>query len=66
MRVGLHIGKFDWSGSPGNIGEKLVEIARTVDNDGYYSLWLPDHLQNAMYVEPIPRDSQQQTGEKHV
>ena len=44
MRVGLHIGKFDWSGSPANIGEKLAEIARTADDMGFYSLWVMDHL----------------------
>ena len=44
MRVGLHIGKFDWPGSPDNIGEKLAEIARTADDMGFYSLWVMDHL----------------------
>ena len=44
MRVGLHIGKFDWSGSPDNIGEKLALIARTADDMGFYSLWVMDHL----------------------
>ena len=44
MRVGLHIGKFHWPGSPDNIGEKLAEIARTADDMGFYSLWVMDHL----------------------
>ena len=44
MRVGLHIGKFHWPGSPGNIGDKLAEIARTADDMGFYSLWVMDHL----------------------
>jgi alkanesulfonate monooxygenase SsuD/methylene tetrahydromethanopterin reductase-like flavin-dependent oxidoreductase (luciferase family) len=44
MRVGLHIGKFDWPGSPDNIGEKLAEIARTADDMGFYSIWVMDHL----------------------
>lgn len=44
MRVGLHIGKFDWPGSPGNVGEKLAEIARTADELGFYSIWVMDHL----------------------
>jgi F420-dependent oxidoreductase-like protein len=44
MHVGLHIGKFDWPGSPGNIGEKLAEIARTADDAGFYSIWVMDHL----------------------
>jgi F420-dependent oxidoreductase-like protein len=44
MRVGLHIGKFHWPGSPDNIGDKLAEIARTADDMGFYSLWVMDHL----------------------
>ena len=44
MRIGLHVGKFDWSGSPNNIGERLAEIARTADDSGFYSLWVMDHL----------------------
>ena len=44
MRVGLHIGKFHWPGSPDNIGEKLAEIAKTADDMGFYSLWVMDHL----------------------
>jgi F420-dependent oxidoreductase-like protein len=44
MRVGLHIGKFDWPGSPANIGEKLSVIARTADDVGFYSIWVMDHL----------------------
>jgi F420-dependent oxidoreductase-like protein len=44
MRIGLHIGKFDWVGSPDNIGEKLAEIAKAADENGFYSLWVMDHL----------------------
>ena len=44
MKIGLHIGKFDWPGSPENVGEKIAEIAQTVDNAGFYSLWVMDHL----------------------
>lgn len=44
MKIGLHIGKFDWPGSPENIGEKLAEIARTADDMGFYRLCVMDHL----------------------
>ncbi len=44
MRIGLHLGKFGWSGSPNNIGEKLAEIAKAADDNGFYSLWVMDHL----------------------
>jgi F420-dependent oxidoreductase-like protein len=44
MHIGLHIGKFDWAGSPMTIGPRLAEIARTADAAGLYSLWVMDHL----------------------
>lgn len=44
MKIGLHIGKFDWPGSPNNIGEMLTEIAQIADEAGFYSLWVMDHL----------------------
>jgi F420-dependent oxidoreductase-like protein len=44
MKVGLHIGKFDWPGSPENIGPKLAEIAKTADDAGFFSIWVMDHL----------------------
>jgi len=44
MHIGLHIGKFDWPGSPATIGPQLAEIAHTADAAGLYSLWVMDHL----------------------
>jgi F420-dependent oxidoreductase-like protein len=44
MRIGLHIGKFDWDGGPQRLSPKLAEIARTADQAGFYSLWVMDHL----------------------
>lgn len=44
MHIGLHIGKFHWPGSPDNIGKKLAEIAKTAEDQGFYSLWVMDHL----------------------
>ena len=38
MKLGLHIGKFDWPGSPTNIGSKLAEIAITTDQSGFSSI----------------------------
>ena len=43
MKIGLHIGKFNWPGSPGNISDKLTEIAQTADDAGFYSIWVMDH-----------------------
>lgn len=40
----MHIGKFDWSGSPGNIGEKIAEIAQKADEVGFNSIWVMDHV----------------------
>jgi F420-dependent oxidoreductase-like protein len=44
MKIGLQIYHFDWPGSPQNIGAKLVEIAKTADSEGFYSLWVMDHF----------------------
>jgi len=44
MKIGLQIPRFDWPGSPENIGGKLVEIAKTADKVGFSSLWAMDHF----------------------
>ena len=44
MKIGLHIGKFHWPGSPDNISDKLTEIAKLADSADFYSLWVMDHI----------------------
>ena len=44
MKIGLQVPRFDWPGSPQNIGPKLVEIAKTADRAGFSSLWVMDHF----------------------
>ena len=44
MKIGLQIPRFDWPGSPKNIGSKLVEMASAADKAGFYSLWVMDHF----------------------
>lgn len=44
MRIGLQVIRFDWPGAPQNIGERLMEIARTADDAGFASLWVMDHF----------------------
>ena len=44
MRIGLTIGKYQWSGGTEKIGETLAKIAQTADEAGFYSLWVMDHL----------------------
>lgn len=44
MRIGLQIPDFEWPGSPQNLGPKLIDIAKTVDQAGFYSLWVMDHF----------------------
>lgn len=44
MRIGLHVGSFQWPGSPANLSDKLVEIAQMADASGFYSLTVMDHL----------------------
>lgn len=44
MRVGLQVIRFDWPGAPQNIGPRMIEIARTAEEAGFYSLWVMDHF----------------------
>ncbi|MCP4417095.1 MAG: LLM class F420-dependent oxidoreductase, partial [Chloroflexi bacterium] len=44
MKVGLQIVRFDWPGSPANIGSKLMEIGKTADSARFDSIWVMDHF----------------------
>jgi F420-dependent oxidoreductase-like protein len=43
MKIGLQIPRFDWPGSPLNLGATFAEIARTADDAGFASIWVMDH-----------------------
>jgi F420-dependent oxidoreductase-like protein len=44
MRIGLQIPRFDWPGSPGNLGPTLAAVAGAADAAGFASIWVMDHL----------------------
>jgi F420-dependent oxidoreductase-like protein len=44
MKLGLQVIRFDWPGSPANIGPKLAEIGKTADAAGFDSIWVMDHF----------------------
>ena len=44
MKIGLQIVRFNWPGSPDNIGKKLAEIGKTADEVGFDSIWVMDHF----------------------
>ncbi len=44
MKIGLQVLRFDWPGSPANIGLKLAEIGKTADAAGFNSMWVMDHF----------------------
>jgi F420-dependent oxidoreductase-like protein len=52
MKLGLQIVRFDWPGSPANIGVKLGEIAQTADEAGFASMWVMDHYFQIEMVGP--------------
>ena len=52
MKLGLQIVRFDWPGSPANIGVKLSEIARSAEEAGFASLWVMDHFFQIRMVGP--------------
>ncbi len=50
MRIGMQIASLNGLGNPADFGRRLTDVARAVEQAGFYSLWLPDHLLNAMVV----------------
>jgi F420-dependent oxidoreductase-like protein len=50
MRIGLQIPSFSWPGGPAEIGTRLAEIARTADDNGFYSIWVMDHFFQIQFV----------------
>jgi F420-dependent oxidoreductase-like protein len=50
MHIGLQVFRFDWDGSPGNIGAKFAEIAQRAEANGFYSLWVMDHYFQMEFV----------------
>ena len=44
MKIGLQVPSFTWEGGADRIGSKLVQIAKTVDQAGFSSLWVMDHF----------------------
>ena len=44
MKLGLQVVRFDWPGSPNNIGPTLAAIGQAADAAGFDSLWVMDHF----------------------
>lgn len=44
MRIGLQFLTYTWPNQPHSIGPKLAELAQAVDELGFDSLWVMDHL----------------------
>jgi F420-dependent oxidoreductase-like protein len=44
MKLGLQIVRFNWPGSPNNLGKRLAEIGKTADEVGFSSIWAMDHF----------------------
>jgi F420-dependent oxidoreductase-like protein len=57
VRIGLQVSDFASLGSPQEMGPRLAEVARTADENGFASFWVPDHLLNAMSVMGEPLDA---------
>jgi F420-dependent oxidoreductase-like protein len=53
MKLGLQIDRFDWPGSPANIGETLARIGSAADESGLASLWVMDHFFQIRGIGPI-------------
>jgi F420-dependent oxidoreductase-like protein len=57
MKIGLQFTDLNRFGSTKNIRNGLADIAKAADDAGFYSLWVPDHLLNAMSVFGLPIDA---------
>ncbi len=44
MRIGLQVNRFTWPGGDKKIGETLTKIAKTADEENFYSIWVMDHF----------------------
>ncbi len=44
MKLGLQINNFSWPGGSKSLGKTLTDVARTADEQGFYSVWVMDHF----------------------
>ena len=56
MKIGLQVPSFTWPGGPSALADKLGDIARAADDNGFYSLWLMDHFFQILYLGPKEQD----------
>jgi F420-dependent oxidoreductase-like protein len=56
MRIGLQVPNFTWPGGQAQIGATLADIAHTVDESGFYSLWVMDHFFQIGGVGPVEHE----------
>ncbi|MFI5240402.1 MAG: LLM class F420-dependent oxidoreductase [Candidatus Saccharimonadia bacterium] len=52
MKLGLQINRFNWPGSPDNIGRHLIDVARAAEESGFDSIWVMDHFFQIGYLGP--------------
>ncbi|HSB88620.1 MAG TPA: LLM class F420-dependent oxidoreductase [Anaerolineales bacterium] len=53
MKLGLQIVRFDWTGSPANIGPTLRDIGQAAEAAGLDSLWVMDHFFQIRGIGPV-------------
>ncbi len=56
MKIGLQVPNFTYPGGPQRLAATLADIARTVDDAGFYSLWVMDHFFQISVVGPPEND----------
>ncbi len=56
MKIGLQVPNFTYPEGPARISGTLAEIARVVDDAGFYSLWVMDHFFQISVVGPYGND----------
>ena len=56
MKIGLQLPNFTLPEGPAQIPAKLAQIARTVEDAGFYSLWVMDHFFQISMIGPPEND----------
>jgi F420-dependent oxidoreductase-like protein len=57
MKLGLAFGDFSWPVPAGELGAKLISLARQADNAGFDSLWVMDHFFQISLSGGLPPES---------
>ena len=56
MKLGVTISDFTWAAGPSKLGSTIAQIAKTVDQAGFESLWVMDHFWQIRGIGPVEHE----------